>query len=488
MDRSTVSSNIYKNLEPALREIVGRDYVLTSRADLAVYECDAETLDVARPDMVVLPSSTEEVAAVVRLLNENGVSFTPRGAATGLSGGATTVMGGVSLVLTRMTRVIEIDPYDQVAVVEVGVTNLSVSDAAKRHGLYFAPDPSSQSASTIGGNLSENSGGPHTLKYGMTINHVLGVKLVLPDGRVTVLGGRSRYAPGLDLLGVFVGSEGTLGIATEATLRLLPRPHAVETMLAYFPSVGAGGRAVSDIVAAGVVPAAMEMIDKLTLNAVEDYLGMGLNRHAGALLIVELDGSEAGIHVHREVVENCLRKNDVISVDWAKDESQRAKIWKARKTSFGALGRIAPHGYVLDGVIPRSRLAESIERITAIGDKYNVVVANVYHAGDGNLHPCILYHRDNVEEVARVMKAAKEILLMCVELGGTLSGEHGIGIEKVEEMPLAFTEAELEAMRWVKESFNQKGLLNPGKIIPLPKTCGESGMRPLLRHTLLSTC
>lgn len=474
-------------LEEELRAIVGDSHVLTKKAELALYECDAETLDIARPDIVVLPGSTEEVSAVVRAAFSYGVPVTARGAATGLSGGATTIMGGISLVLTRMTRIIEIDPLDQIAVVETGVTNLSVSEAAARFGLYFAPDPSSQSASTIGGNIAENSGGPHTLKYGMTINHVLGVKVVMADGSITTFGGRALARDSLDLLGVFIGSEGTLAIATEATLKLLPRPGKVETLVAYFPSVGKGGQAVSDIVAAGVVPAAMEMIDGLTLNAVEDYLKMGLMREAGALLIIELDGVEAGISVHKEVVEDCLRGNQVLSIDWAHDAHERARIWKARKTSFGALGRIAPNGYVLDGVIPRSKLTEAIEKIAEVGRKHDLLIANVYHAGDGNLHPCLLYHRDDEDQVRRVMTAAHEILRLCVELGGTLSGEHGIGIEKIQEMPIAFSQAELAAMGWVKESFDAGGLLNPGKVVPRLKTCGESGSRPLLRHLIFAS-
>lgn len=479
---------MYATLASRLKSIVGPDHVLTDRVDLAVYECDAETLDVARPDIVVLPASTDEVASVVKIAAELRLPFTARGAGTGLSGGATTVSGGIALVLTRMTSIIEIDPYEQLAVVQVGATNLSISQAAARHNLYFAPDPSSQVASTIGGNVAENSGGPHTLKYGMTLNHVLGLKVVLSDGSVTTFGGRAANRVGLDLLGLFVGSEGTLGIATEAILKLIPISQAVETMLAYFPTVGSGGQAVSDIVAEGVIPAAMEMIDHLTLNAVEDNLHMGLDRTAGALLIVELDGPLAGIKEQREIVEKCLGRNGVMHVKWAETAEERTKIWKARKTSFGSLGRIAPHGYVLDGVIPRSRLAEAIDKIEAIGRKHDLLIANVYHAGDGNLHPCMLYHKENEDEVKRVILAAREILEMCVALGGTLSGEHGIGVEKIREMTTAFTPFELEAMGWLRDSFDPSGNCNPGKILPTPRTCGESGGRPLLRHSLSSAC
>jgi glycolate oxidase len=475
-------------LAEELVRVVGKKYVLSTPLSLALYECDAETMDVARPDLVVLPKSTAEVQMVVELANKFSVPFTARGAATGLSGGATTIYGGLSLVLTRMNRIISIDPKDMVAEVEAGVTNLAVSHAAAPFGLYFAPDPSSQSASTIGGNLAENSGGPHTLKYGMTVHHILSTKVVLPDGSLTVFGGRAKDKISLDLLGLMVGSEGTLGIATEATVRLLPKSRFVETMLAYFPSVSAGGQAVSEIVAHGVVPAAMEIIDSVTLNAVEDYLHMGLNRAAGCLLVVELDGPKESIHVQREIVEMVAKENAALSLNWAKDDKERALIWKARKTSFGALGRIAPHGYVLDGVIPRSKLKEAIEKIAEIGKKHQLTIANVYHAGDGNLHPCLLYHRENEQEVKRVMLAGREILELCVALGGTLSGEHGIGIEKVHEMPIAFSAHDLEAMTWIKNAFDPRSICNPGKIIPQLKSCGESGMRPLLRHKLLSGC
>jgi glycolate oxidase len=478
---------IDKTIEIQLREIVGDNYVLSSKVDLSVYECDAETLDIAVPDLVVLPKSTAEVAAVLALVHGHNIPVSPRGAGTGLSGGSTTVTGGISLVLTRMNKVLSVDPLDRVAVVQIGATNASVSEAAEKFSLYFAPDPSSQSASTIGGNVAENSGGPHTLKYGMTTNHVMGLTVVLSNGEILTLGGRTRTKEGLDLLGVFVGSEGTLGIATEAILKLIPRAKAVETMLAYFTTVESAGQAVSDVIAAGVVPAAMEMIDQLTLNAVEDSSHMGLNRDAAALLIVELDGPRTGITIQRKIVEECIDRNSAISVQWANDAYERAKIWKARKSAFGALGRIAPHGYVLDGVIPRSKLASTITEIAKIGEQLNLTIANVYHAGDGNLHPCILYHRDNVDEVRRVIQAGREILELCVRLGGTLSGEHGIGIEKILDMPNVFSEESLESMRWVKQSFDPENICNPSKVIPAPKSCGESGSRPLLRHKLLQS-
>ncbi len=473
-----------KVIERALKAVVGQNYVLSDPVDLGLYECDAETLDVARPDLVVLPSNSEQVRQIVEIANHHKVSLTPRGAGTGLSGGSTTVMGGISLVLTRMTKILTIDPVEGIAVVEVGATNASISRAAKQFGLYYAPDPSSQSASTIGGNLAENAGGPHTLKYGMTIDHVLGLKMVLPDGQVATFGGKTRAHSGIDWLGLLIGSEGTLGIATEATLRLIPLPQATETMLTYFPNLESGGEAVSAIVAAGIIPAAMEMIDNLTLNAVEDWLNLGLDRQAGAVLIVEIDGPKSMIETEKALVEKIVCSHLASKVTWAKDDLERKKIWQARKSAFGALGRIAPNGYVLDGVIPRSRLAEAIKRIDAIGQKYNLTIANIYHAGDGNLHPNILYHQDNVEEVERVLRAGREILEACVDLGGTLTGEHGIGIEKLSYMPMIFDSEEMRAMEWIRATFNPSSLCNPGKVLPMPKACGESGMRPLIRHNL----
>lgn len=477
-----------KALIEKLVAIVGKDYVLTDKTDIGLYDSDAETLDKAAPDIVVLPATTEQVSAVVKLAASHKIPISPRGAGTGLSGGSTCVRGGISLVLTRMNRVLHVDPHERLALVEAGATNVSVSVAAAKHNLYFAPDPSSQIASTIGGNIAENAGGPHTLKYGMTTHHIVGLKVVLADGSVVTLGGAARTSNEIDLSGFFIGSEGTLGIACEALVKLIPRPEKVETLLAYFASVGQAGQAVSDIVAAGVIPAAMEMIDQLTINAVEDYLAMGLNRSAAALLIIELDGPSAAIAAQRKVVETCLEKNGVISMRWALDAKERATIWKARKTAFGALGRIAPHGYVLDGVIPRSRLAEVIAGIEKIALRLNLTIANVYHAGDGNLHPCMLYHRENEDEVRRVMLAGKEILELCVEMGGTLSGEHGIGIEKMMEMPLVFSDLDLAMMGRLKEAFDPDGILNPGKVIPNLKTCGESGARPLLRHKIMSGC
>jgi glycolate oxidase len=469
----------WQELARQLAQVVGGNQVLADPADLAVYAFDAETLDRGVPNLVVLPGSTEEVQEVVRLAHRQGVPVIPRGAGTGLSGGATAIGGGIMLVLARMTKILEIDPANRVAHVQAGVTNLAVSRACQQYGLYFAPDPSSANACTIGGNLAENAGGAHTLKYGLTRSNVLGTKVVLADGTVTVCGGTVRDSLGLDLLGAFIGSEGTIGVATEAWLTLMARPHSVRTMLAYFASVAAGGQAVSDIVATGVLPAAMEMIDNLSLNCVEDSLSLGLRRDAGALLIVELDGPGSGIAAEKDVVERCTRDNGCLELRWARDEAERSGIWKARKSAFGALGRLAPHGYVLDGVIPRSKLSAAIEAIDSLAWAHRLTIASVYHAGDGNLHPCLLFNRANADEIARVVACAGEILELCVNLGGTLSGEHGIGIEKLRHMPAAFTPDDLSAMACIKAAFDPGSLFNPGKLLPAAPACGESGLRAL---------
>jgi glycolate oxidase subunit GlcD len=480
----TISESDMAALTKELQSIVGAKYVLSDRVDLLTYDSDADTLDQALPDLVVLPGDGEQVAKVVRLANLYKMPVTPRGAGTGLSGGATTVLGGISLVLTRMTKILSIEPDEQLAVVQTGVTNSAISEAAAKYGLTFAPDPSSQSASTIGGNIAENAGGPHTLKYGMTTDHVLGVKFVMPNGVITEFGGKSNCRLGFDWLGLICGAEGTLGIAIEATVRLIPVPKTVSTVLAYFQSLEQGGQAVSDIIACGVLPSAMEMIDHLTLEAVERTYKLGLDKGCGALLIVELDGSVSDVDQAKVTVERCLRANGASRMTLATDDEQRKKMWLARKGAFGAYGQIAPNAYVLDGVIPRSRLSEAISQIRTIGEKYQLVIANIYHAGDGNLHPCILYHRDRESEVRRVLAAGREILQCCVNLGGTLSGEHGVGIEKALEMERVFTAEELAVMSTIKHAFDPKSLCNPGKILPNPKLCGESGLRPLARVRL----
>jgi len=479
-DYSLIASN--------LKNIVGENNVLKERVDLALYACDGETLDSAMPDLVVLPGSTGELQAVVKAARQHNIPFTARGAGTGLSGGATTVCGGISLVLSRMTKIINIDPQNQTALVETGVTNSAVSQAAAKFNLCFAPDPSSQTASTIGGNIAENAGGPHTLKYGTTTDHVLGMKVVLPDGTLVTYGTGSICRLGFDWLSLLTGSEGTLGIVSQATLRLLPVAESVETALAYFPTLESAAQAVSDIVAAGIIPCAMEMIDQLTINAVEDSFKLGLNRQAQALLIIEIDGSKLKVEREKNKIASMLEACEMLSFTWAKGVHERAQMWKARKAAVAAYGRLASHGYVLDGVVPRSKLAQALNTIKTIAEEHSVLIANVVHAGDGNLHPCLLYNGSNEQEVARVLKASYAILKMCVDLGGTLSGEHGIGIEKAEAMPFLFTADDLSVMEWVKKAFDPDLCCNPGKILPNPAICGESGRRPLARHKLSLAC
>ncbi len=483
-----ITKKDYRAIAKNLRSIVGKNNVLIEPIDLALYGCDGETLDTVRPDLVVLPASIKEVQAVIKIAREHRIPFTARGAGTGLSGGATTVCGGISLVLSRMTKIINIDADNRIASVETGVTNSAVSQAAAKFNLCFAPDPSSQTASTIGGNIAENAGGPHTLKYGTTTDHVLAVKVVLADGTITTFGTDNMCRLGLDWLSLLTGSEGTLGIVVEATLQLVALPQAVETVLVYFPTLESGGETVSKIVASGVIPCAMEMIDNLTINAVEDAFNLGLNRNAQALLIIEIDGPKANVQVEKKQIEEMLKSCQILSFAWAEGEKERAKMWKARKAAFAAYGRIASHGYILDGVVPRAKLVAAIEAIKKIGEKYSVTIANIFHAGDGNLHPCLLYDQSKPGESIKVLKASYEILKLCVDLGGVLSGEHGIGIEKAQAMPFLFSESDLATMEAVKRAFDPDLLCNPGKILPNPAICGESGMRPLSRHNLAISC
>jgi len=472
----------------SLKNIVGENNVLEQRIDRALYACDGETLDRSLPDLIVLPGNTEELQAVVKMARRYKMPFTARGAGTGLSGGATTVCGGISLVLSRMTKIINIDPENETALVESGVTNSAVSQAAAKYNLCFAPDPSSQAASTIGGNIAENAGGPHTLKYGTTTDHVLGMKVVLPDGTLATYGSGTVCRTGFDWLSLLTGSEGTLGVVAQATLRLLRVPEAVETALVYFSTLESAALAVSDIVAAGIIPCAMEMIDQLTINAVEDSFKLGLNRQARALLIIEIDGTRLAVEREKNKIASMLEGHETIGFAWAKGAQERAHMWKARKSAVAAYGRLASHGYVLDGVVPRAKLAPALKVIQDIANQYKVLIANVVHAGDGNLHPCLLYNGNDEQEVARVLKSSYAILKMCVDMGGTLSGEHGIGIEKAEAMPFLFAPDDLLVMEWVKKAFDPNLYCNPGKILPNPAICGESGMRPLARHKLSLAC
>jgi len=457
-----------------LAEIVSPDGVISRAAELRVYECDGFTLAKSVPDVVVLPRSTAEVAAVVRLLHRRGLAFVPRGAGTGLSGGCLPVEAPVMIGTSRLNRIREIDLVNRRAVVEAGVVNVWVSKAVEERGLLYAPDPSSQPACTIGGNVAENSGGPHTLKYGVTTNHVMGVELVLPDGDVVDLGGAMEDVPGYDLTGLVVGSEGTFGIVTSAVLRLIRQPEGWKTLLAVFESVDDASNTVSAIIAAGIVPAALEMMDQLIVQAVEAAYHFGFPLDASAVLIVELDGPTAGLEEQtRQVLEVC-RANHARTVRVAADEAERAALWKSRKRAFGAVGRLAPSYCTQDGVVPRTKVPEIVRRISEIGQRYRLRIANVFHAGDGNIHPILLYDERDHDEVHRVLDAGREILEACVALGGSVTGEHGIGVEKIEQMPLIFSPQDLLVMQQLRSVFDPQQRSNPGKIFPTPGKCIET--------------
>ena len=459
-----------------LRAIVEEEACLERPEHVLVYECDGSTAFKATPDVVVLPSSTEQVAQIVRLSAAAGVPFVARGAGTGLSGGAIPSEGGVVVAMNRMHRQLELDLDNRLARYETGVVNLEISREVATHGLYFAPDPSSQSACTLGGNIAENSGGPHCFKYGATTAHILGLTVVTPTGEIVELGG-SRDSVGYDLVGLFVGSEGTFGIATEALVRLMPVPEAVKTILAPFGSMVSACEAVSDIVAQGIVPAAVEMLDKATIEVVEaSVLAAGYPKDAEAVLLVELDGAAAGMdRMEREIGLVCERRG-AVSFAVAKNEEERQRLWLGRKSAFGAMGRMSTDLYVQDGVVPRSRLPEVLARIGEIADKYHIRVANVFHAGDGNLHPCIPYDGRNEGEKQRVLEAGREILELCVAVGGSISGEHGIGTEKASYMNLLFSDSDLDFMTNIRDVWNPGGFCNPGKLFPTAQGCGEKGM------------
>jgi glycolate oxidase len=461
----------------ALRAIAGDDAVIARPSELKVYECDGYTLEKRVPEVVVLPRSTAEVARIVRLLQEEDIAFVPRGAGTGLSGGCLPVNAPVTIGTSRMTRIVEVDYVNQRAVVEAGVVNLRITNAVQQRGLCYAPDPSSQQACTIGGNVAENSGGPHTLKYGVTTNHVLGVELVLPNGEIVHLGGAVEDVPGYDLTGLVVGAEGTFGVVTQATLRLVRQPEAWKTLLGIFESVDDATATVSGIIAAGMIPAALEMMDQLIVEAVEAAFHFGFPTDAGAVLIVELDGLAAGLDQQAQRVVEICQTNRARTVRVAKDEAERAALWKSRKRAFGAVGRLAPNYCTQDGVVPRTKVPDILRRITEIGQRYHLRIGNVFHAGDGNIHPLLLFDERNPDEVRRVLAAGTEILEACVALGGSITGEHGIGIEKIAQMPLIFSPADLLVMSQLRQVFDPARRCNPGKILPTPGACVET-IRP----------
>jgi glycolate oxidase len=438
--------------------------------ELRTYECDGLTGHRQIPALVCLPERAEEVQAVVRACATHGVPFVARGAGTGLSGGALPVADGVVISLARMNRVLAVDLDAQRVTVQPGVTNQQVTDAVAADGFYYAPDPSSQQVCTIGGNVAENSGGAHCLKHGFTVNHVTGLAVVLPDGELVRL---AAGDPGPDLLGVFVGSEGTLGIATEITLRVLRRPETVLTLLAAFHSTDAAGEAVSGIVSARILPAAIEMMDRLTIEAAEAAVHAGYPDGAGAVLIVELDGVAAQVEEDLAAVRGICEQNGAFEIRVAADDAERELLWKGRKSAFAAMGRVSVSYYVQDGVVPRTKLPAVLRQIARLERKYGLRVGNVFHAGDGNLHPLVLYDEREDGDLERARDLAEEILLVCVDAGGSITGEHGIGTDKACSMPLLFGPSDLEAMARLRRAFDPAGLANPGKLLPTPRLCGE---------------
>jgi glycolate oxidase len=464
-----------------VRELVallGAKAVLFTPEDLMLYEYDG-SVELGAPQCIVFPSSTRDVAEIVRMANRFETPIVGRGAGTGLSGGAIARNGGIVIVFSRMNRILEVDADNLRAVVQPGIVNLDLSRAVEHLSLYFAPDPSSQKSCTIGGNVSENSGGPHTLAYGVTANHVTGLELVLPDGEVVRIGGKAIETPGYDLSGLLVGSEGTLAIVTEITVRLMRRPEAVKTLLAVYDTLDDTTESVVDITVRAITPAACEMLDGFTLRAVEDFVHAGFPKDCAAVLLIEVEGLTEAVEAQAAQITEVCKLHRAREVRVARDNRERDLLWKGRKNAFGALGRLSPMYYVQDSVIPRTRLPETLRCIEEVSRTYDLQIGNIFHAGDGNLHPLILFDERDREQFRRVVAAGNDIMRHCVSVGGALTGEHGVGMEKNELKPLMFTEDDLDLMRSVRAAFNPAGRLNPGKVLPLGKACGEIRVQPM---------
>ena len=461
-----------------LEQLVPPERLVTDPGELRVYECDGLPLYRSLPLAVVLCADREDVVRAIDWCHRHELPFVPRGAGTGLSGGATPVVPSLVLDLNRMRRIVEVDPVNRFAVVEPGLINLRLSDAVVGHGLFYAPDPSSQKACTIGGNVAENSGGPHCLEYGMTTDHILAIEVVLPDGTIARLGGPGGFDGSYDLRGLFIGAEGTFGVVTQVTVRLCPVPEEVRTFLAIFDSMDKACRVVADVTREGILPAALEILDQLTIEAVEaSVYAAGYPVDAAAVLLIELDGFSAGMDQDEQRIRTIAERYGVIEFRSARDAVERQKLWKGRKGAFGALGRIDTDLYVLDGVVPRTRLAETLEAIYEIGARYRVKLSNVFHAGDGNLHPNISYDGRDPDEKARVLAAGREILEACVAVGGSISGEHGIGIEKSEFLPLLYNEDDLALQAELRHAVDPGRRSNPCKLFPDARACIEVGRR-----------
>ena len=463
------------SLVDRFRKFLSEESVINDHDELKVYETDGLTAYHQLPMIVVLPDTTAQVAKILKICTSEGVKVVPRGAGTGLSGGALPLADGVTVGLAKFNRILDIDYGNRTATVQTGVTNLAITQAVEAKGFYYAPDPSSQIACTIGGNVAENSGGVHCLKYGVTTNNILGLEMVLIDGEIIRLGGKHMESAGYDLLGLIAGSEGLLGVITEVTVRILPRPASARALLVGFSTVEAGGKCVVEIISAGVIPSGMEMMDKAAIHAAEDYSDAGYPLDVEALLIVELDGPKAEVDHLLQRVEEIATSCGAVNIRASKNEDERLKFWAGRKAAFPAIGRISPDYYCMDGTIPRGRLPEVLARVTDLSDKYNLRVANVFHAGDGNLHPLILYDANKPDELERAEKFGADILKLCVEVGGVLTGEHGVGVEKRDLMGTMFNEQDLNQQQRVKCAFDTEGLLNPGKVFPTLHRCAELG-------------
>ena len=461
----------------ALRAIVSEHYVLVEKEDVIVYEQDGSIFQVM-PEVVVVPANVDEVAAVIKAAKQANVPIVPRGSGTGLAGGAVPAEGGIILSLARLNHILRIDLENRIAIVEPGVINLDVTKAVSKDGYFYAPDPSSQAACSMGGNVANNSGGPHTLTYGVTTNHVLGVEVALDNGETVWLGGEVPDTSGYDLCGVFVGSEGTMGIVTKIAVKLMPTRESVRTLLAIFDDMDFATKTVVDITSAGIIPAALEIMDHTTIEAIERGAPVGFPRDAAAVLIVEVEGLSEHTEKSIELAGVVCQQNGAREVRRAKDETERQLLWKGRKGAFGAMGALAPNYYVQDGVVPRSKLPEMMRRIAAISKEFDLPIANVFHAGDGNLHPNILFDMRNPGELDRVVAAGEATLRACIELGGSITGEHGVGLEKKAYIGLLFSEADLEAMMRVRKAFDPDGRFNPAKLFPTPASCGEVRLQP----------
>ena len=457
-----------------MKTVVGAENVLTSKADLATYECDGFTIAKSKPDVVVFPRSTQDIVGIVKICNELDVPFIARGAGTSLAGGCVPVGGGVMIALARMKTIHEINVRDRYAVVDPGVVNVWLTNALKPHGYHYAPDPSSQGACTIGGNVATNSGGPHTLKYGVTVNHILGIELVLPDGNVVTVGGPTEDAVGYDLVGTIVGSEGTFGIVSKVWVRITRNPEAYRTLLGIFANIDDATNAISGIIGAGIVPAALELLDQTILKAVEAAFKFGFPLDAGAVLIMEVDGMSEGLQEEADHIEAIALANNAREVRKANSENDRLALWKARKQAFGTIGRLGYPSYCTqDGVVPRTKLPQIMKFILNVADKYQIAIANVFHAGDGNIHPILMFDERDPAQVKKVLDASHDILTECIRLGGSVTGEHGIGVEKLDFMPVLFTKDDLNFMVRLRTAFNPRNNCSPYKMLPTAGGCAE---------------